>query len=47
MDEKHDDPNVLMIDHASYTPQFTVEQLQLIQQLQVGIAGYKLIKKIY
>lgn len=46
MDDKHDDQNVLMIDHSSYTPQFTVEQLQLIQQLQVCITNRKTFKEL-
>lgn len=36
-DDKHDDSNLLMIDQSGYTPQFTVEQLQLLSQLQVII----------
>jgi len=35
MDGKQDDQNLLMIDQTGYTPQFTVEQLQLLSQLQV------------
>lgn len=36
MDGKEDDPNLLMtIDQSGYPPQFTVEQLQFITQLQV------------
>jgi hypothetical protein len=36
MEGKEDDPNLLMaIDHSGYPPQFTVEQLQFITQLQV------------
>ena len=36
MDGKEDDPNMLMtIDPSGYHPQFTVEQLQFITQLQV------------
>jgi hypothetical protein len=38
MDGKDDDPNLLMtIDQSGYPPQFTVEQLQFITQLQVRI----------
>jgi hypothetical protein len=36
MDGKEDDQNLLMtIDQSVYPPQFTVEQLQFISQLQV------------
>jgi hypothetical protein len=36
-DDKQDENNLLMIDQSGYTPQFTVEQLQLLSQLQVGV----------
>lgn len=40
LEGKEDDQNLLMtIDQAGYTPQFTVEQLQLISQLQVSLAA--------
>lgn len=42
MDGKQDDQNLLMIDQTGYTPQFTVEQLQLLSQLQVIIKSNKL-----
>lgn len=36
IDGKEDDPNLLMaLDQSGYPPQFTVEQLQFISQLQV------------
>ena len=37
MEVKPEDQNLLMIDQTGYTPQFTVEQLQLLSQLQVDI----------
>lgn len=36
MEGKADDQNLLMIDQTGYPPQFTVEQLQLLSQLQVS-----------
>jgi hypothetical protein len=40
IEPKEDDPNLLMtIDPSGYHPQFTVEQLQFITQLQVSHGG--------
>lgn len=37
IDRREDDPNLLMaLDQSGYPPQFTVEQLQFISQLQVS-----------
>lgn len=36
LDVKEDDPNLLLaLEQSGYPPQFTVEQLQFISQLQV------------